>query len=211
MKPVIKVSIAGQTMFANILGSTAFNGRQWFTVCGLVGRRSAMDYVLPYIHAGESIRLSDDKKVLYSMGARRYAGKKASLEDGVQYVMIMPNSVSVSDADDSAEEKDLSSIKTVIWNKHQDTQDRVWSAIVHKTPIPMRDAWEKPLLQALKNAQQLDDWRTESGISAKNHERITPVDFIVGGDDWGGVVLNVDDDDIALCTQHLLRTKEITL
>ncbi len=201
------IRIDGEEVFTNVLGYADLDMRRMM-VCGIIARRSSMDYVLPALHAGK--HLTFQKRALYSLGQKRYVGKKGSLADGVQCVMVIPNPVRVASSEE--EDKEAEQVKTVIWHQSesQDTA-RIWAALVHKTPIPLLDAWQKPLLELLGHTEHLDQLRADKGLTAKNVERITRIQFPVGGDDWGGVVLRADDDDIAMGTQHLLHTGAIAL
>lgn len=206
MQSVEIVTIEGQEVFSNVIGYADLDLRR-LMVCGIVARRSAMDYVLPTLHAGKNVLFNE--RILYSLGAKRYVGKKGSLSDGVQCVLVIPNPVRVENSDE--EDKDVEQIKTVIWHSSEATQThRIWSTLMHNTPIPLRNTWQEPILEVLGNAAQIDQWRSHQGLTERNIERITPMQFPVGGDEWSGVVLRVDDDDIAIAAQALLRQGKIT-
>jgi hypothetical protein len=66
-------------------------------------------------------------------------------------------------------------------------------------------------MEVLKDDVRLDVLRERAKIPPRKVSRISDIHFEVTDGLWGGAVLHVDDDDIAVAAQHLLRNCTITM
>ena len=201
------IKIGDETTFTDVIGTAKIEGKTYLLVCGLIGRRSTMDYVLPAIHNGA--HAAHEGKSLYSLGAKRYVGKKGSLGDAVQRTLVIPNQNSVQMDHKENENDPVKDLKVALWHGTTSNQESVLWQKIRKTPIPLLDAWKDPLLAILRDADAIDELREQNGLSSRGVNRITPIEFLMTDGLWGGAVLHLDDDDIAVATQFLLRQRRI--
>lgn len=206
-KPTIsEVMIEGERMFSDVLGVATLAGRRTFLIVSIIGRRSAMDFALPSLHKG--VNLTFEKNTFYSIGAKRYMGKKGSLPHGIAKTLVIPNPHIQVSHDDGDDDVALKNAKTVFWHGASDVDDMIWNSI-RRSPVPLLDTWKKPMIQILKDTDAIDELCAQQGIPHVGHERITPIDFVIGDPLWGGLSIQVSDDDIAVAAQFLLRNGRI--
>lgn len=207
MEELSEVMVNGEKMFSDVLGVATISGKRYFLIASIIGRRSSMDYALPSIHKGEPIIMG--KNGFHSIGAKRYMGKKGTLSDGIMKTLVIPNhNLQVHHDDEDNKEDSIGSAKTVFWYENADIDDMIWNSI-KQSPVPMLDAWRKPLIQLLKDTPAIDDLREQNGLPATGEDRIMPIDFVIGNPLWGGLFIQVSDDDIAAAAQFLLRSGRI--
>ena len=201
-----EIRVGTETAYTDVLGVANIEGKRHFAVLGLVSRRSGMDYMLPVLHRGEDI--SDEENKFYSLGQRRYVAKRGAMDDGLVRSLIIPTSNTVKDH--SGEESDIDQVRIIIWHGDSPADDMIWANIA-QTPIPLLPHWQTPLMGVLKDDVQLDVLREWTGIPPRKVSRIGDIHYEVTDGLWGGAVLYVDDDDIAVAAQHLLRNGTITM
>lgn len=201
-----EIRVGTETAYADVLGVANIEDKRYFAVLGLVSRRNGMDYMLPVLHRGEDIR--DEENKFYSLGQRRYVAKRGNLDDGLVRSLIIPTSNTVKDF--TGDESDIDKVRIIIWHGESPEDDMIWANIV-QTPIPLLPHWQTPLMDVLKDDVQLDILRERAGIPPRKARRVSDIHYEVTDGMWGGAVLYVDDDDIAVAAQHLLRNSTITM
>ncbi len=201
-----EVRVGTETTYADVLGVANVDGKRYFAILGLVSRRSGMDYMLPVLHRGENIR--DKENTFYSLGQRRYVAKRGNMDDGLVRSLIIPTSNAVKDF--TGEESDIDQMRIIVWHGESPKEDMIW-ANVAQTPIPLLPHWQNPLMEVLRDNVRLDILREQAGIPPRKVSRISDIHYEITDGLWGGVVLYVDDDDIAVAAQHLLRSGTIIM
>ena len=199
----IPVHISNTEAFTNVLGWVMANNQRYFVAAGILCRKSAMDFILPSLHAGQGI--NTDKQHFLSLGKKRYVAKKGLADGGIARAMILPSAYSVRDGESEDDDADAQSINTVLWYNVADPGLRIWSHIRTHTPIPVLDVWREPVMDMLRDTDMVDQLRVESGFGACGYDRLAPVEFAISDGLWGGVMVRADDDDIGLVTRHLLK------
>lgn len=201
-----QIRVGTETAFADVLGVANIDGKRHFVVLGLVSRRSGMDYMLPVLHRGEDIR--DEENKYYSLGQRRYVAKRGTMDDGLVRAVIIPTSNTVQDH--AGDMPDIEKVRITLWHGDSPTDDMIWANIA-QTPVPLLPHWQAPIMDVLKDDDRLDILRERAKIPPRKVSRISEIDFEITDGLWGGAVLHVDDDDIAVAAQHLLRNGTITM
>ncbi len=201
-----QIRVGTETTFTHVLGVANIEGKRHFAILGLVSRRSGMDYMLPVLHRGEDI--SDEENKFHSLGQRRYVAKRGNMDDGLVQALIIPTSNAVQDH--TGDESDIDKVRIILWHGDSPTDDMIWANIA-QTPIPLLPHWQAPIMEVLKDDVRLDVLRERAGIPPRKVSRISDIHYEVTDGLWGGAVLHVDDDDIAVASQHLLRNCTITM
>lgn len=201
-----EIRVGTETAYTDVLGVANIEGKRYFAVLGLVSRRSGMDYMLPVLHRGEDVR--DEENKFYSLGQRRYIAKRGSMDDGLVRSLIIPNQNAVMDY--TGESSGTDQVRIIIWHGDSPADDMIWASIA-QTPIPLLPHWQAPLMGVFKDDVLLDVLRERARIPARQVSRISDIHYEVTDGQWGGAVLHVDDDDIAVAAQHLLRNCTITM
>ena len=201
------IKICDETAFTDVVGTATIEGKPFLLICGLIARRSTMDYMLPSLHNGAPAAY--EGKNLYSLGPKRYVGKKGSLGDAVQRTLVIPNQNTVQMDHKEDDDDPVRDLKVALWHGTASNQESVVWQRIRKTPVPLLDAWKDPLLAVLRDTDATDELREQNGLSPRYVNRITPIEFLVSDGLWGGAVLHLDDDDIAVATQFLLRQRRI--
>lgn len=206
MEELAEIMVRGERMFSDVLGVASISGKRYFLIASLIGRRSSMDFALPAIHKGDPIIMGKDG--FHSIGAKRYMGKKGNLPDGIVKTLVIPNQSIHVQNDDNDKNDALENAKTVFWYEQADIDDMIWNSI-KSSPVPLLDAWRDPMVKLLMDTPAIDELREQNGLSATGEERITPINFVIGNPLWGGLFIQVSDDDIASAAQFLLRSGRI--
>ena len=206
MEELAEIMVRGERMFSDVLGVASISGKRYFLIASLIGRRSSMDFALPAIHKGDPIIMGKDG--FHAIGAKRYMGKKGNLPDGIVKTLVIPNQSIHVQNDDNDKNDALENAKTVFWYEQADIDDMIWNSI-KSSPVPLLDAWRDPMVKLLMDTPAIDELREQNGLSATGEERITPINFVIGNPLWGGLFIQVSDDDIASAAQFLLRSGRI--